>query len=84
MGLLPDTFWQLSPGELMSLQEHHRIEAEYARENAAFTGYCAAAAVASAFSEGLPSFDEFYHPTQTLSGDELEAECIAKGLKLPD
>ena len=51
---------------------------------AAFSGYCAAVAHAMWKTDGLPSFDEFFHPSQPLSGEELEAECIAKGLKLPD
>jgi len=75
---------QLTPGELALLQEHRLQEIERAQELAAFTGYCAAAAVAMSFTDGLPPFDEFYHPSQPLSGAELENECIAKGLKLPD
>lgn len=75
---------QLTPGELALLQEHRLQEIERAQELAAFTGYCAAAAHAIWQTDGLPPFEEFYHPTQPLSGEELEAECIVKGLKLPD
>lgn len=70
LGLLPEQFWQLTPGELMLLQEHHIQDIERAQELAAFSGYCAAAAVAKWWTEGLPPFDEFYKPRKVESAHE--------------
>lgn len=81
---MPDQFARLTPGELMLLQEHRHQEIARAQEIAAFSGYCAGQAFAMAWSGDLKSFEEFYRPSEPLSGEELESECAAKGLKQPD
>ena len=61
LGLLPDQFLSLTPNELNALQEHkNKIQAQ-AKENAAFSGYCAGVAFALAWNGKLEGFSAFYH-----------------------
>lgn len=76
---MPDQLAQLTPGELMLLQRHHLKETERAREMAAFSGYCAANAVAKWWTEGLPPFDQFYmRPSEKPTSETTTAEYKAR------
>jgi len=57
---MPDQLFSLTIGELDALHAHHLRERAWVREQAAYSGWCAAKGVASWFNDGLPSFNEFY------------------------
>ena len=76
---MPDQFDRLTPGQLMLLQEHHTLEHEFQQESAAFSGYCAANAMAKWWTEGLPPFDQFYtRPTEKQTQETSTAEYKAR------
>ncbi|HPM26589.1 MAG TPA: hypothetical protein PLD96_04560 [Methanothrix sp.] len=63
----------------MLLHEHHLQDIKRAQELAAFTGYCAAAAVAKWWTEGLPPFDQFYkQPSEKPTSETTTAEYKAR------
>lgn len=60
LGLSPEQFLSLTVNELNALDAHRKREEARQERLAAFSGYCAAAAVAKWWTEGLPGFKDFY------------------------
>lgn len=78
LGLLPDIFFSLTVNELNALYAHHQKEQAWSREMAAYSGYVAAAAVATWYSEGLPRWEEFYKKPVEPSRETTSEEYIER------
>jgi hypothetical protein len=87
LGLMPDQLDRLTPGELSSLQEHWRLQHEWEREQAAFSGYCAGLAFAMAWNGDLKGFDKFFikpvpnEPPPKSRVEKFRDDCKLIGLK---
>ena len=84
---MPDQLDKLTPGELSSLQEHWRLQHEWEREQAAFSGYCAGLAFAMAWNGDLKGFDKFFikpepnAPPPKSRVEKFRDDCRLIGLK---
>ena len=87
LGLTPELLGQLTQGELSSLQEHRRLQREWEREQAAFSGYCAGLAFAMAWHGDLKGFDKFFikpepnAPPPKSRVEKFRDDCRLIGLK---
>ncbi len=75
---MPDVFFSLTVNELNALYAHHQKQQAWDREMAAYSGYVAAAAVATWYSEGLPRWEEFYKNPVEPSRETTSEEYIER------
>ncbi|MCK9569474.1 hypothetical protein M0R72_11090 [Candidatus Pacearchaeota archaeon] len=68
----------LTVNELNALVAHHRKQRAWEREMAAFGGYCAAAAVAKWYTDGLPPWQEFYRQPSEQEPEQTSEDYIAR------